>query len=209
MKLYELAAEYRNDVAKLQDCDMPPEVVMDTIEGMQGDLTEKIKAVLIISMEIEAEADLRAVHAKRMAESSKAMAQRAEGLRSYAQIAIQNCGLSLPLKYPEFNVNLQKNPLSCEVSSAELLPSDMKTVEVAFALASNANNLTADDLIAKLALAGINISAIQISVKPDKKAVLAALKEIDAINAAKAPDQAHDKLPGASLNPVGYRVTVK
>lgn len=208
MKLYELAIEYRNLVAQLQDVDLPPEVVLDTIDGMQGEVSEKIKAVLIVSMEIESEAEARAAHGKRMTESAKAMANRAEALRSYAQVAIQNCGLALPLKYPEFNVNLQRNPPSCDVTHPELLPPHLKTIEASVTLTGSAT-VTPDDIAKHLTAAGLGVHGVQLTTKVDKKAVLDTLKTIAAANDAKGKDEEPDRLPGAHFNPTGYRITVK
>lgn len=208
MRLYELVDQYRADMARLQDVDLPAEVVLDTIDGMQGEVSEKIKAVMIVSMEMDAEAGVRADHAKRMAESAKSMANRAEALRSYAQVAIQNCGLMLPLKFPEFSVNLQRNPLSCEVTNAELLPAHLKTVDVTFTLAPSVKK-SVDDIAGVLAAAGIGVHGGSMDVRPDKKAVLDALKTIEAVNSKKGKNEDHDRLPGARFNPTGYRVTVR
>ena len=171
MKLYEVVAQYREDLARLQDLDLPAEVVLDTIEAMQGAPEEKVKAVLIVAMEIEAEGKVRAEHAKRMAESSKGMLLRAEGLRSYAQLAIQNCGLPLPLKYPEFNVNLQANPKSCDVFDTALLPPHMKRTVVEFDVIGDAKELLER-------IATITQAVPVVTTVPDKKAVLDALDSV-------------------------------
>ncbi|EMQ3385133.1 siphovirus Gp157 family protein, partial [Escherichia coli O3:H7] len=43
-KLYEIANEY----AKLMDSDLEPEMIADTIEGMEGEFTDKIEQLLAI-----------------------------------------------------------------------------------------------------------------------------------------------------------------
>lgn len=194
MKLYELSDQYRVDVARLADLDLPPEVVLDTIEGMQGAVQDKIKAVLIVAMEMEGEAKVRSEHAKRMAESAKATAARADALRSYAQITIQNCGLVPPLRFPEFSVALQKNPASCEITDENKLPAEFKffdiglriegdtSVAVVEAISKAVGNKLAGDIVCD---GGVN-----------KRAVLEALK-------------AEKLVPGAELNPPYYRVVVK
>lgn len=44
--LYEIAADYRADLAALADLDLDPQTVADTLEGMQGDLQAKLRAVI-------------------------------------------------------------------------------------------------------------------------------------------------------------------
>jgi hypothetical protein len=194
MKLYEIAAQYRDDVARLQDLDLPPEVVLDTIDAMQGDIAEKIKAVVVVALEIEAEGQARAEHAKRMAESSKATLHRAEALRSYAQIAIQNCGLVLPLKYPEFNVTLHKNPPSCEITNNELLPRKFKNLVVSFECSGDPEVVRG--LLLSRPEIGLTRDEVEVTTFADKRAVLAALKD-------------GEKIDGARMNPTIYRLAVK
>lgn len=209
MKLYELTAQYRADVAKLQDLDLPPEVVLDTIDGMQGEITDKIKAVIIVSKEMAVEAEARIECGRKMMDSGKAQLNRAEGLTSYAQIAIQNSGLSLPLKYTEFTVNLQRNPPSCTVVDAEKLPPHLVSKTVSFTIACTNPN----DVISKLCQAAtglsIDLGVPIVDIKADKKAVLDTLKTIQDVNNKREKDAPEDKLAGAHMNPFTYRVTVK
>lgn len=198
MNLYEIATQYRADVAHLQDLDLPPEVVIDTVEGMQGDMIDKLKAVLIVAMGLEAEAEVRAVHAKRMNDSAKAMANRAQALRTYAQLTIQGCGISLPIKYPEFTVSMQKNPASCEVVDVQSLPADLKACSITFTVRPDQASgfVAAIQKNAKLAQA---ISGEpDVEFRPDKKAILELLKK-----------SGTDALPGARLSQVAYRLTIR
>lgn len=215
MKLYEIQQQYRDDVARLQELDLPPEAVLDTIEGMQGELLDKIKAVLIVSMEMDAEAAVRAEHAKRMAESAKAMANRAEGLRSYAQIAITNSGIALPIKYGEFTVNLRKNPLSCTVSDAAKLPADLRKTSLSMDLPPSVEvptflKLLEDVLTANLKAedADAIASTTHIEMAADKAAVLRTLKTMAEENAKVEDPKQHAHLEGAYINPIGYRLAI-
>lgn len=50
--LFQIVARYQGDLAKLQDLDLPPEVVSDTIEAMQGDVEEKVRAVVAFALQL-------------------------------------------------------------------------------------------------------------------------------------------------------------
>lgn len=197
MNLYEISAQYHRDVLVLQNIDLPPEVVIDTIEGMQGDVLDKLKAWLVVSMNLDAEAEVRAAHAKRMMDSSKALANRAEALRNYVQITIQGLGLALPIKYPEFTVSMQKNPASCDVVDVQQLPYDLKSCTITFTVnPAQANSFVEGVKKSKLAQAVTGEPSVDF--KADKKAVLDMLKKTGT-----------DTLPGARLNPPAYRLAVR
>lgn len=208
MKLYELAAEYRAMAERLQELDLPPEVVLDTIEGEQGDLREKLKAVVIVATEMQEEAKVRATHAKRMADSAKSLENRAEGLLSYAMVAIQTTGVAMPLKYPEFTLGMQKNPPSCEIVDAEKLPALYKAYSANITFTSAHAADLKDSAIAE-ALKAFGVTGVAIEAKPDKREVLAALKTVAEANASKPEGEAKDGIPGARLNPTSFRLTVK
>ena len=137
------------------------------------------------------------------------MANRAASLRSYAQVAIQNCGLALPLKYPEFSVNLQRNPPSCEVVDADKLPPHLKTTELLLRFSGSPGVFIDSVLSAVGAVEGVKLLEHSELVKVDKKAVLATLKDVQAANEAKPASEAKDRLLGAQMNPTSYRLTVK
>lgn len=202
MKLYELAEQYRNDVARLQDLDLPPEAVLDTIDGMQGEITEKIKAVLIVAMEFKANGEARIAAAKKMIESGQAEINRSEGLMSYAQIAIQNSGLLPPIRYDEFTVNLAKNPPSCTVTDESIVPDSFKQFEVTYNVIGEPAKDALIELVSKATgESGTLPSSLMlkgVSVKVDKKALLSALKSAEP-----------ERIPGAHLNPTAYRVTIR
>lgn len=208
MKLYELADQYRALVAKLQDLDLPPEVVLDTIEGEQGDIKEKVKSVVIVAMEMQEEAKVRAAHAKRMSDSAKSLEVRAEGLLSYAMVTIQSIGLTMPIKYPEFSLGMQKNPPSCEIVDVEKLPAPYKSYSANVTFSSE-HAATIDDSAIAAALKVFGVTGVSIEAKADKREVLSALKAIAEANASKPDGEAKDSIPGARMNPTSYRLTVK
>lgn len=110
--LFEVIDQYHADLAQLQELDLPNEVVLDTIESMQGPVEQKVRAVVAYALKIKADAATRKEHAKRMSEGAKAMENRYESLMMYAQIGLMNSGLKLPLTLPEFTLNIAKNPPS-------------------------------------------------------------------------------------------------
>ncbi len=81
--LYELAAAYRADLDKLNDLDLPPEVVADTLESIGGDLQEKCTNVGFVIRNMEALAAQIKDAEQQMAARRKAIEARAERVREY------------------------------------------------------------------------------------------------------------------------------
>lgn len=198
--LFEIISQYQADLGRLSDLDLPPEVVMDTMESMQGDVTDKIRAIVAFALQLESDAEAKQAHAKRMNEAADVLVRRAESLRMYAQIGLMNSGLALPLRAPEFNLNLAKMPPSVEVIDADALPTSLlnKTAKL------DLNDSGVDVVVTPhasgdrldIAITGIPKEHAVFSMLPAKKPILDALK-------------AGKPVPGAKLAPLGYRLTVR
>lgn len=189
--LYAIVQRFQADLAALQDLDLPAEVVADTLEGMQGEVEEKVRAVVGYAIELQAAADIRAAEAKRMAEGAKRMAERADALKLYAQIALRQANIKLPLVAPEFTINVAKNPPSVEITNPEALPDSLVRTSISISF-DGRHQVWTDSVIGTLP-AGADFS---VEVKPAKKAIGDALKADVAVE-------------GAQLAPVTYRLTVK
>lgn len=188
--LYQIVARYQDDLAKLQDLDLPPEVVADTIEGMQGEIEEKVRAVVAYALEMEKAAEVRAAEAARMKDSATKFSARAESLRTYALGALQASGLRLPLIAPEFTLNIAKTPRAVEVADVTALPDEMVKTTVTIEFPGRIPDAWA---VSEQAPAGAAIDVQTVSVK---KTIGDALK-------------AGTEVPGAALSQQSYRLTVR
>jgi uncharacterized coiled-coil protein SlyX len=119
--LYEIANEYRADVEKLADLDLPPEVVADTLEGLSGALEAKAKnigaLVKHLDMTIEAMKDAEAqVYKKR-----KALEARVKAIQDYTLNVLVANDIS-KIETPFFNLTVAKNPPAVEVYDQSQVP---------------------------------------------------------------------------------------
>ena len=119
--LYEIATQYRADLALLADLDLDPQTVADTLEGMQGDLRDKLRAVIAFGLNTRADADAQAAAAKRMAERAKATAARADWMLDYARDAMQATGVP-EVATDEWAAKPEKKPPSVNITDAAALP---------------------------------------------------------------------------------------
>ena len=123
MNLYQITAEYRAQLAALQDLDLPPEVVADTVEGLQGDIESKLRAVLAYSLELEIQETGASEAAKRMQDRAKSLSSRVSGLRAYALRAMQEAGIS-DVSTSEFAAKVAKTPAAVKIAEGTKLPAE-------------------------------------------------------------------------------------
>lgn len=191
--LYAIVAQYQADLAALNDLDLPPEVVLDTVEAMQGPIEDKIRAVVAYAIDIEKQSEARASEAARMRDGAERLSARAESLRMYAQVALMNSGLRLPLVTPEFTLNLAKNPRPVDApeTAVSQLPDSMVKTSVSISFAGRPN-----DLVDVVRAAMPADAVVEVTMRPVKKLIGDALK-------------AGDEVPGAKLGPQTFRLTVR
>lgn len=119
--LYTIATEYQAGLSALADLDLDPQTVADTLEGMQGELQDKLRAVIAYALSMGADAESQAAAAKRMTDRAKATAARADGLLEYARTVMQSTGLG-EVATDEWAAKLAKKPPSVNVIDAALVP---------------------------------------------------------------------------------------
>jgi hypothetical protein len=119
--LYTIASEYQAGLAALADLDLDPQVVADTLEGMQGELQDKLRAVIAYALGMQSEAEAQKAAAQRMADRAKATAARADGLLDYARTMMQATGLP-EVATAEWAAKLAKKPPSVNIVDHSLIP---------------------------------------------------------------------------------------
>ena len=128
LPLYQIAAQYRADLDALAELEgIDPVTVADTVESLQGDLQDKLRAVIAYSLNLQAQAEAQAAAAKRMAERAKATGARADALLDYARQAMQDTGIA-EVATDEWGAKLAKKPPSVEVADQAALPAEFLRV---------------------------------------------------------------------------------
>ena len=119
--LYEVAAIYRAQLEQLADLDMPPEVVADTLEAMQGDIEAKLRAVIAYSLELDILATGAKDASKRMADRAKVLEGRVDTMRAYALTHMQGVGIG-EVSTDEWAAKVAKKPASVQIDEGAILP---------------------------------------------------------------------------------------
>lgn len=123
MNLYQITNEYVADVAKLKSLDLDDDAIADTMEGMAGNLEDKLVNYCYAIKELEAESKEQEAIAKSHLERSNSAANRAEYLKKSVATALKISGKE-KVNRPEFVIGFRKNPPSVIVDDISLIPMD-------------------------------------------------------------------------------------
>jgi hypothetical protein len=124
--LYVIAQTFRADADKLADLDLDPQTLIDTIEGMAGDLETKVQNILFVSRNLESTADAIDAAAAAMIARSKAIKARAIALKKGVFDAMLFTGVT-NIEGPYFRLTIQNNPPSVDVFEADTVPAEYWT----------------------------------------------------------------------------------
>lgn len=119
--LYEIAATYRADVARLADLDLPAEVVTDTLDAMAGELEVKAQNVVMYARNLQATAAAIKDAEEQMAKRRKAIENRAKHLIDYVQGCMETAEVQR-IECPHFRLAIQAKPPSVDVYEPGLIP---------------------------------------------------------------------------------------
>lgn len=78
-KLYEVA----NDYARLMDSDMEPDMIADTLEGIEGEFTDKVSQLLAVCKNLSALSDALSNEAKSLSSRAKTADNQISSIKEY------------------------------------------------------------------------------------------------------------------------------
>lgn len=129
MKLYELVGQYRALEALESSDDLPPEVIRDTLDGLEGQLQEKATNVGLFIRNLESTADAIDEAAVTMQARGTRLRARAKSLQDYLLFNMQAAGIT-KVESPYFTLAVKKNPPTVVIDSENMLPARfMRTPE--------------------------------------------------------------------------------
>lgn len=120
--LYQLAEQHR-ELERLADTtdDLPPEVIRDTIEALEGAIEAKAVSVAAVVRNLELHAEMIRTASKQLAERAARAEKRADSLRGYLLFNLQAVGVS-KVESPEFTVAVRNNPEAVRIADDAELP---------------------------------------------------------------------------------------
>lgn len=117
MKLYELTGQ----LGELSNMDMDPEMLADTVEGIEGELALKAEGLLSVVANIGSDVDAIDLEIKRLQARQKTMKSRQEWLREYLRFNMDIKDIE-KISCPLFTITLRKAPVVANVDNEDLIP---------------------------------------------------------------------------------------
>lgn len=130
IQLYKLADEYRLACEQLAELDMPPEVVKDTLESLQGDIEAKATNISMFVKTLEVTAAGLEEAEKEIARRKKSTISRINEIKAYLLFNMQRTGIS-KIESPYISITLKKNPPKVEILQCGGVPDEFMRQEEA------------------------------------------------------------------------------
>ena len=93
MKLYEIAADYQNFIEMIENGDIPPEAINDTLESIQDMLNEKADNIACLIKNLTADVTAIKEEEKNLADRRKSKENQIERLKTYLSDTMQINGI--------------------------------------------------------------------------------------------------------------------
>jgi len=123
--LYEIESRYHSALDMLYDPEIPEDVVIDTLESIEGEMEIKAENYAAIISNIEATAAAIRDAERKQAERRKAMENKAARLRLRLMEAMQLGGVP-KFETPRFRIAVRQNPESVVIDDEAAIPDDYK-----------------------------------------------------------------------------------
>jgi len=121
--LYELAAQYRQDLEHLQNADLDEQQAAELLEALQGNIQEKAKNVAMVIRNMETTADAIAEAEKAMYARRKSLERKIEWMKTYLLQNMEATGIT-KIESPYFLISLRNNAESLSVEPDAEIPAE-------------------------------------------------------------------------------------
>ena len=130
MTLYELRAEYMELLALLEDPETDPQVIADTMEGIQGELDIKCDSYVVVIRQLEAQVEMIDTELIRLEKNKSALTNNIKRMKAAVLDTIQMTG-SRKMVTDHFKLSIVKNggKQPMEVDEIEKIPQDYLTMK--------------------------------------------------------------------------------
>lgn len=126
--LYQIANEY----AELANNDeLTPEMIADTIDGMEGEFTDKLEQLLAIMKNNSGMVDILKAEAKSLTERAKALSNKNENLKQYIIASMKTMEKS-KLNAGVHTLTVRKPSQVIKIDDVSLIPAEYVEIDTVF-----------------------------------------------------------------------------
>lgn len=121
--LYELTEEYKQLLDMLEDDSIDPEIIRDTLEGIDGEIEIKADNCAKLIRELDGEAGVLDMEIKRLQERKSVISGNAGRIKKYLERTMIETG-KRKFKTALFGFNIQKNPAALVIDQEDKIPDE-------------------------------------------------------------------------------------
>ena len=133
MKLYEIAS----DMIALENLDLEPEQVADTMEALQMSFNDKAENIAALNASFSGNIESIDTQIKRLQSMKKTISNRQDQLKEYLRYNMIESGIT-KIDCPYFKISLRKATKSVQVDDVDSLPDEYVTVKTVISPDKNA-----------------------------------------------------------------------
>ena len=134
--LYELTNEYLEAMSKIEEMDLDPELVKDTLDSLQSPIEEKAENIIKYMKNLEADEKALKEESTRLKEKADYVKKKREQLKNYLDYNLQAAGIK-ELRAGLFEVKYRKGSEVVEVDEEKLDYAHLEYLQSNYSLASN------------------------------------------------------------------------
>lgn len=121
--LYKLTGNYLSAQELICNDDADEQMMLDTLEAIEGEIEVKASNIAQIARNLEAFADSAKAAEDDIARRRKAAQTKIDWLKRYLKTNMEACGMS-KITSPYFDISIRKNPASVDVFDADAIPAE-------------------------------------------------------------------------------------
>lgn len=125
MKLYDLTNQYLELISMLTDPDIDEEIVTDTLEGLQGEIEEKMEGCGMVLRQIDGDISMIDAEIKRLQSRKKTYENSQKRLKNYILTSMKAMGLP-QVKTPLFSFTVRGGVDSVVVTDEARVPDEFR-----------------------------------------------------------------------------------
>lgn len=127
--LYTLTNEFNEMLAQLEEMEIDPEVLKDTLDSLQAPIEEKVENIIKYSRSLLALADAKKLEAKKLSDSASKDLKKAEMLNKYLEENLRKANIKT-LQAGIFSLGWRKGSEVVEIDESKLPENYWKVEEV-------------------------------------------------------------------------------
>ena len=127
--LFDISQRYLNILELAENPDIPQEVFIEALNGMEGELNEKLENIVNFIRSLEGDISVIKSETDRLQARKRSIENKITSLKQYTEDCLRAVNKT-KVKTALNTISIQKNPPSVEIIDENLIPEEFKNEEI-------------------------------------------------------------------------------